>query len=260
MNNSIKRDFDIIIGLHSIEKALKNPERQNLKIYATAEGLKEFKKRSSLSNEQINSVDQQIISNDNFHNIAKRLFDQLQYRLGRVPSNILLTCSPLITKDLPWLYQKCSSENNLRLIALDQVTDTHNGAAILRTSAFYGVDALIISQKGNFGFSPSFYRTSSGSTEIVTVVICYNLSKTLRKLDELGVSVIGLSEHYDESFKPEQVTDKSSCIVLGSEDRGLSNAVERCIRYKLSLEPAKEFKTLNVSVAAAISMEKVFNS
>jgi 23S rRNA (guanosine2251-2'-O)-methyltransferase len=53
-------------------------------------------------------------------------------------------------------------------------------------------------------------------------------------------------------------TLETLCLVLGKEETGISNAVLRLIDHKLSLTPKGDIKSLNVSVAASIAMEKSF--
>ena len=48
------------------------------------------------------------------------------------------------------------------------------------------------------------------------------------------------------------------CLVLGKEETGISHSVLRNIKHQLALIPAGKTRSLNVSVAAAISMEKCF--
>ncbi len=55
-------------------------------------------------------------------------------------------------------------------VRLDQITDVHNAAAIMRSAAFYGVDCVLISQKGNFGMGPNFARIASGALEYVKII------------------------------------------------------------------------------------------
>ncbi|MAF76588.1 MAG: hypothetical protein CME60_00400, partial [Halobacteriovoraceae bacterium] len=49
---------------------------------------------------------------------------------------------------------------------------------------------------------------------------------------------------------------KKACLVMGAEDTGLSNATRRVLEKFVSLTPQGQIKSLNVSVAAALSMEK----
>ena len=142
---------------------------------------------------------------------------------------------------------------------MDQVTDVHNGAAILRTASFFGVDCVLVAMKGNFGRSPTFSRIASGSIEHVKIIKVASLPKTLNKLKDKKVLCIGLSEHAGAELEPINY-DYSTCLVLGAEDVGLSNAVSRVLDKNVSLRARGEIKSLNVSVASAIAMEKIWGA
>jgi 23S rRNA (guanosine2251-2'-O)-methyltransferase len=112
--------------------------------------------------------------------------------------------------------------------------------------------------KGNFGMGPNFSRIASGATEHVQIVKCSSLPKILTKLIELNVEVIGLSEHATDTNL--NIKDaKATCLVLGAEDEGMSNAVSRVVEKTIALKPLGRIKSLNVSVAAAVAMEKIFS-
>jgi 23S rRNA (guanosine2251-2'-O)-methyltransferase len=167
--------------------------------------------------------------------------------------------SPIEVLDPSWIYNQLESRIALKILALDQVTDAHNGAAIMRTAAFYGVDVILISSKGNFGLGPNFARIASGACEHVKIVRCSALPKTITKLKDLGVMCVGLSEHATEELNKLD-TKNSVCLVLGAEDVGMSHAVSRVVDQTIAFKPLGKIKSLNVSVAAAIAMEKIFGA
>ena len=113
--------------------------------------------------------------------------------------------------------------------------------------------------KNNFGHTPSFSRIASGGLEHVKIVKCASLPKFITKLQKSGVRCFGLSEHASEELKDSEIGEKN-CLILGAEDVGLSNAVTRILDKTLSLKALGNTKSLNVSVAAALAMDKVFNS
>lgn len=249
---------DLIIGLHSIAHALKNPDRGLIRFAATEEGLSELRSRGECSRQEIERIKCEIYSLSELQNQAAKEFVKRRMDPSRVPSGIFLIAEPLEIKDLNWLYDE-AVKNQLKILALDQVTDVHNAAAIMRTAAFYGVKVIIIPQKGSFGFSPSFFRIASGATEHISLVQTSSLPKAISKLQEMGIVCIGLSEHSEGELQKENLeTNTSTCLVLGAEDVGLSNAVARIIKINLALKSLGNIKSLNVSVASAIAMEKVF--
>ena len=84
------------------------------------------------------------------------------------------------------------------------------------------------------------------------------MSRIVSKLSELGVETVGLSEHAENTLG-EHDEPAAHCLVLGTEETGLSNAVKRKVDRWVKLESQGHIKSLNVSVAAAVSMEKVFS-
>lgn len=252
-------DHDMIVGIHSIAEALKNPHRQVFEIVCTDEGFHEFKKRSGLRDSDIPLNKVRWLEGHALQEEAKKIYRDLDLEFQRVPSGIYMLVSPVEILEPTWIYQQLESRIPLKILALDQVTDAHNGAAIMRTAAFYGVDAILISAKGNFGIGPGFSRIASGATEHVKIVRCSALPKTITKLKDLGATCIGLSEHASGDLGTLD-SKKSICLVLGAEDVGMSHAVSRVVETTISFKPAGKIKSLNVSVAAAIAMEKIFGS
>ncbi|NOT79146.1 MAG: RNA methyltransferase [Bacteriovoracaceae bacterium] len=252
-------DHDMIVGIHSIAEALKNPERQIFEIVATDEGFQELKKRGGLRESEIPLTKVRWLESHALQEEAKRIYRDLDLEFQRVPSGIFMLVSPINIYDPSWIYTQLESRIPIKILALDQVTDAHNGAAIMRTAAFYGVDVVLISAKGNFGLGPGFARIASGATEHVKIARCSALPKTITKIKELGAICIGLSEHASGTL--EEVDHKKPiCLVLGAEDVGMSHAVSRVVETTIAFKPAGKIKSLNVSVAAAIAMEKIFGN
>ncbi|MGZ3788413.1 MAG: TrmH family RNA methyltransferase [Bacteriovorax sp.] len=252
-------DHDMIIGIHSIAEALKNPERAIFEIVATDEGLEELKRRGGLKREEIPMDKVRLLEGHALQEEAKKNYRDLDLEFQRVPSGIFLLVSPINILEPTWIYNQLESRIPIKILALDQVTDAHNGAAIMRTAAFYGVDAILISSKGNFGLGPGFARIASGATEHVKIVRCSALPKTITKIKELGATCIGLSEHASGTLG-EIDKLKPICLILGAEDVGMSHAVSRVVETTIAFKPLGKIKSLNVSVAAAIAMEKIFGA
>ena len=247
-------DFDLIFGLHSIAAALKNPRRSHIKLVATDEGLQELQKKHKIIPKNYN-VKTDILSSHALQEQAKKLCMHMDLEFYRVPSGIYLQTSPLQT----YTVQEYLTNPNAKLLALDQITDVHNGAAILRSACFYGMDAVLIPSEKSFGLTPSFYRIASGAVEYVNLIRVNSLSKAVGQLNEAGYLTVGLSEHSSENLTQDELrAQKKICLLLGAEETGLSNAVARLVQKNMSLPSQGEIKSLNVSSAAAIAMEKCF--
>lgn len=252
---AIERDFDLIFGLHSIAAALGNTRRVHQKLVATDEGLQELQRKHKINHRNLN-FPVEVVSSHQLQEKGKKLCSELDVEFFRVPSGVYLQTSPLETYQL----NEFLKAPKLRILALDQITDVHNGAAILRTAAFYGLTAVLIPSGKSFGLTPSFYRIASGAAEHIFLVRVSSLSRAVGQLNDAGILTVGLSEHSSENLSETELRSQNRiCLLLGAEETGLSHAVSRLVQKTLSLPALGEIKSLNVSSAAAIAMEKCFS-
>ena len=245
----------MIIGIHSIVCAMKNPDRNLYRLVCTEDALTDIKKEIDVPKSII-----QMCSTHKVQEEAKSYFKKLNLDYHRVPSGVFLICSELPVHDVTYLYNQLSEKDNLKILCLDQISDVHNAAAILRTASFYGVDCVVVPDKKSFGLTPSFFRIASGAAEYVPLVGVSKLTKTITKLKSENVLCLALSEHASGDLSSEAIAEhkKGLCIVLGKEDVGISHAVMRLIDHHISLDSQGAIKSLNVSIAAAVTMEKCF--
>ena len=248
-------DFNLIIGIHSIIAALENPNRSIYKLVGTEDAIEEISKKTSLEKIKV-----ELCSTHKVQEEAKVYFKQLNLEYHRVPSGVFLLASELEIQGPKFLYDLIYSKTHSKILCLDQITDVHNAAAIIRTASFYGVDAVVIPDKKSFGLTPSFFRIASGAAEFVPLVGVSKLTKTVTKLLTEDVLVLALSEHAKGDLTPSEYGkfEKGLCLILGKEDVGISNAVLRLVDHHISLNSFGKIKSLNVASAAAISMEKCF--
>jgi len=247
-------EFDLIFGLHSIAAALGNKSRSHIKLVATDEGLVELQRKHQINARNLD-VKIELLSSHALQESAKKLCAQMDFEFFRVPSGVYLITSPLET----YTVQDFLKAPSARFLALDQITDVHNGAAIMRTASFYGVTGILVPSEKSFGLTPSFYRIASGATEYLNIIRVNSLSRAVGQLNEAGFLTVGLSEHSSENLNEKDLRAESKiCLLLGAEETGLSNAVMRLVQKNLSIPSQGGIKSLNVSSAAAIAMEKCF--
>lgn len=247
---------DIIIGLHSIAEALKNPGRIHYRLIGTDDGFKELQRKHALDPRRQNDLRAEFYKPDEFVKQTQEVYRRLDFEYRRIPSGVMLLTSPLEIHDSAWLYDFCDNNSSVKLLVLDSITDGHNAAAILRTASFFACDAVVFAQKGSFGVTPSFARIASGSLEHVPLVQVVSLPKTLSQLAQKNIELVGFSEHAEDAA--ENKGEAKIALVLGAEETGLSHAVERLLTKKVALHSYGKIKSLNVSVAAALAMERCF--
>ncbi|MBL7664195.1 MAG: hypothetical protein JNM93_03600 [Bacteriovoracaceae bacterium] len=255
-------EIDFIIGLHSIYHALKNPKRLNKKIITTEDGLAQLQKKYPDTHQLLKSIPVEKLATDKFQSVTDQMFLKAGHKVRRITSGMLLTAEAIDELDVNFLYDYVIDKDNLKILCLDQVTDIQNAAGIYRTAAFYNVDIIILPKRGSFAFNPGFYRISSGAVEHIMTVRCSNFIKMVNKLQELDVHVIGLTEHAEQAIDSQAIRalKGNKCLILGAEETGISHALLRVIKNQLALPTTSQIQSLNVSVAAALALEKSFGS
>lgn len=250
----------IIIGTHSIRAALENPKRKCLEVYATDDAFKSFLKQNKMSRQDVSNKVEKIhlVDPHQFQQHAIKYYRDLGFEYQKLTSGIFLLVKKL--PEVSWA-ELTKILKTKKVVALDHVTDVHNAAAIIRTCAFYGIGALIVEMKGSFSLTPGLFRIASGGLESVAIFATNNLTTTLKSLKEQKVSIIGLSEEAPSQNTEITIKDKSAqiCLVFGSEDKGLSHAVERELTSHISIPSADKasITSLNVSVAVAVTLERM---
>lgn len=247
---------DLIFGLHSIAMAIANPKRGPWHLVGTDDALRELKK--SYFRERLFPPDV-ICTLLSAHQVQEKGGFELRergFQKQRIPSNLFLKVSPLEESGPELIYDFIRENKTLKMMALDQVTDVHNLAAIMRTASFYDLDFLLMSRKGKLSFPPSYFRIASGAAEYIKLINCSTLSRVLLKMQEREVVCLGLAE--EATCKESDLLElgEKVCFVMGAEDLGLSNATRRSLKKFVALTPQGPMRSLNVSVAAALSMEK----
>ena len=152
------------------------------------------------------------------------------------------------------------------VVCLDQVVDPQNLGAILRSCYFFGVDAVVMTDRDTAPLSAAVSRSSGGALELMSCIYSTpNLSSFLNHSKEAGWRVFGtdlkgkhvIKAGYDRCLQ----TAAPSILVLGNEGAGLSKGVSECCDSHLiipgwTLDATErlqaEVDSLNVGVAAGI--------
>ncbi|MDH4466951.1 MAG: RNA methyltransferase [Bacteriovoracaceae bacterium] len=257
----IAENFEIIIGHHSIYQSIKNNQRQCGKLFGTMDGWSKFQS----SYPEISKVAKERgltftpSSHESFQQQIEKLFSQFDFQYTRPPGEILY----LAPKRPPVQFSDLVAANPQLIIALDQITDIHNAAAIARTCAFYNSSSIILSRKGGFKLTPGCYRTASGALEFVDIYSVDSLVRALTILKKKSYRIIGFSENSDTKTDIKSEIEKHRnekaplCLVFGNEEKGISHAILRILDEVWPLQgDSTEIKSLNVSVATAIVLDR----
>ncbi len=139
------------------------------------------------------------------------------------------------------------------LACLDQVTDPHNLGAVCRSVDGAGATGVVITEHKSARVTPAVCRASAGAVEHVAVAVVVNLSRYLTdvKGDRFWVWAAA-----GDAKTPVWSADftTGAALVFGAEGRGLRPLVRRSCDDAFSIPLAGKVESLNVSVAAGISL------
>ncbi|WP_405372509.1 MULTISPECIES: 23S rRNA (guanosine(2251)-2'-O)-methyltransferase RlmB [unclassified Microbacterium] len=142
-------------------------------------------------------------------------------------------------------------------VALDGITDPRNLGAIIRSTAAFGGQAVIVPQRRSAGVTSAAWKTSAGAAARVPVAIAPNLTTTLKEFKKQGVFVLGLDGGGDVSLPALQLADRPVVIVVGSEGKGLSRLVTETCDQIVSIPITAATESLNAGIAASVALYQV---
>ncbi|WP_340202202.1 23S rRNA (guanosine(2251)-2'-O)-methyltransferase RlmB [Ascidiimonas sp. W6] len=152
--------------------------------------------------------------------------------------------------------QIVESKSNPLFLLLDQVTDTRNFGAIIRTAECTGVDAIIIPRKGGAPVNADTVKTSAGGIFNIPICKTAHIKDAIYYLQASGVKVVAATEKTSQSIYQISLNTPLA-IVMGAEDTGISASVLK-ITDELAMLPMKgKIGSLNVSVACGVILYEV---
>lgn len=140
--------------------------------------------------------------------------------------------------------------NGTRLLMLDGVQDPGNVGTMIRTAEALGIDGVLLSENCADIYSPKTLRSAMGSAFRIPC-ITGSLTENITKLKADGFAVYGAM--LDETAAALGRVDfpKKCAVVIGSEGRGISEAVKAVCTGGLYI-PIIGAESLNAAAAAAV--------
>jgi len=144
------------------------------------------------------------------------------------------------------------------VLALDQISDPQNLGTILRSAAFFGVDALLVMKNRAAEVSPLVARVAVGGAELVPIFRVTNLARSLEILKGVGFWVYGLDERGDATLAQTEF-DAKTVLVVGAEGEGLRHRTKELCDALVRIPGGQAgLESLNAGVATAVALAEVF--
>ena len=142
------------------------------------------------------------------------------------------------------------------IVALDNISDPRNLGAIVRSTAAFGGDGVLIPQRRSASVTAVAWRTSAGAAARLPVARATNLTRTLVGYARAGLQVVGLDAGGDTPVDDLDATGPL-VVVVGAEGKGLSRLVRQTCDQVVSIPMVGAAESLNASVAAGVVLAEV---
>ncbi len=226
-----------IYGIRAVEEAL-----------VTARGIVKILLRNGAKGEQFKTIIEQ----------AKAKNIRLQYTtddvLDRITTNVHQGAIAVLN-GVEYVELSDVCNKNLVLV-LDGITDVRNFGAIARSANCFGVDAIIVPQKGSAPINGESIKASVGALLYTPVCLTSNNFYAVKTLLNNGFQVIACTEKAEKSFTQVDYRGKT-VIIMGSEGKGISSQLLKLATDKVQIPMYGNVSSLNVSVATGIILSAV---
>ena len=143
--------------------------------------------------------------------------------------------------------------SNPLLVILDGVSDVRNLGAIARSLECAGGHGIIVPAKGGAAMNADAVKASAGALMRIDTCKVSNLRVAAYYLKESGFKLIAATEKTENLIYDVDMTGPCA-IIMGSEGKGISQAMLELADARAAIPMSGEITSLNVSVASALIM------
>lgn len=245
-----------LTGFHAIEEAVKNTASSTSRddfilFYDNTSGPRVKKILALASGKKLTTVKVDTVK-------LNRLVEKLPKLLQNHKGLVLVYKQEKLELSIEQFLAENANCKTLTLAILSNIIDPHNVGAILRSAEQFGINALITSEHRSAGDYATIAKISSGANQFVPIIRVKNLNRVSEILKAAGFWLYAAD--LDGIPLSEVKFAERSCIILGSEGRGIASSLKSKADQIMTIPTCGKIDSLNVSNAAAIIFYVNFNS
>lgn len=213
-------------------------------------------------------IDKIFMDRDNqYMDNIKRKINEKKIKISFVPieklnklsknnhQGIVASISPVKTLDIQDL-ENSIEKKATKFLILDNITDTKNFGAIVRSAECLGIDGVIISKTGSSPINGDTIKSSSGAIFNLPIYKLDHIKDAMFLMKEKEIEIIGADEKSNSSIFDFKFSEKTA-IVMGSEGKGISKSILNLCDKTLKIPMKGKIGSLNVSVACGIILAEL---
>ena len=245
----MKKSSFLIAGKHAVTEALKNPNRNVLKVFLTEDSKKTLNKDYQNLN---------LLKDIKLFYKTKKELDRLCSKDQISHQGLMAEIEHLAQTNLKDYIGSVEDRNNITLVALEEVTDPRNIGSIIRSAASFNIDGIIVKERSFPSESKLLYKSASGSVEHINIFEVSNINTSLQYLKKKNFWVCGFDKSGNKNFIKHDWRG-NNVLLFGSEGYGLKYQTLKNSDFLLKIQINHEIESLNISNSAAIVFHYINN-
>ena len=245
----MKKTTFLIVGKHAVLEALKNPKRKIERVFLTEDA----KKNLNRDNQSFNLFKSVSV----FYKSRKEL-DNLCGKDETAHQGLIAEVEHLEDINLKD-FVKSKENENINLIALEEVTDPRNIGSIIRSAVAFNIDGLIVKERSFPSKSKLLYKSASGGTEYLKIFKVSNLNTALKYLKTKNFWISAFDVSATKDFTKNNWKGKN-VLLFGSEGYGIKAKTLENSDFKFKVNMNKNIESLNISNTVSVVCHHIFQS
>ena len=143
------------------------------------------------------------------------------------------------------------------ILMLDDIQDPGNLGTIIRSSAAFGIDTIVVSPKTVDIYNIKVLRATQGMLFHINIIV-RELDSFITKLKQDNYKIYGTKVDKGINIKDISINNKYA-LVMGNEGKGISDNVSKLCDEYLYMKMNDNVESLNVGVATSILLYEIYN-
>ena len=238
----MKKSTFLIAGRHAVTEALKNHQRNVLRIFLTEDSKKTLNR---------NNQNKDLLKGIKLFYKTKKELDRLCSKDQISHQGLIAEVEHIEEKDLKDFLNSSENKKSITLLALEDVSDPRNIGSIIRSAASFNIDGLIIKERIFPSESKLLYKSASGCMEHMNIFEVSNISSTLKYLKNKNFWICGFDKESNKDFTKHN-WEGNNVLLFGSEGYGLKYQTIKNSDFLLKININKKVESLNISNSASL--------
>jgi 23S rRNA (guanosine2251-2'-O)-methyltransferase len=238
----MKKTTFYIAGKHAVTEALKNPNRNVLRVFLTEDS----KKKINIDNQSLN-----LLKNIKLYYKTKKELDRMCSKDEISHQGLIAELEHLEKKNIKNYLTSNENKKNITFVALEEVTDPRNIGSIIRSAASFNIAGIIVKERSFPSESKLLYKSASGCMEHINIFEVSNINTTLKYLKTKNFWICGFDKDAKKDFT-EHDWEGNNVLLFGSEGYGLKYQTSRNSDFLLKIQINKQVESLNISNSASV--------